>query len=466
MSRAFIAFVVAFALVALAAASVSSARGHSAPPLLALDGSMTLRRVVFAHRHGARTPIKNINGTCDAFGCGTLTVQGQGMLESLGNYFLGRYAPPLLGVNRATGKANFDLRSFKATSDDQPRCIQSAGAFWRGLFGSNSGNTSLGAAHLQVLTTDSGLLIDPYTQPAYALHFDGMTADIILNLTSIIEQTVIDVKTIVEVGKELGLNALECEIAPVACVAMEFDFLAAMNAAGRLNEFPVGAAHLAQLDAAALLFYKYSYGVWDEYVKSNDFYATVGWPASTLFQAMLADAADDGVKIAEFSGHDTTLMPLYAAMGNLSFIYPDFAAALVFEVYAVNSGASASVHSKDDLFVRALLGVPTQTPGTGWPYTFEAFALTCLNSTSKVPYVTSDGCPLADLQLYAASRLPPQGTCAAWPHDLKATLCTPTDNSILSTDPKTLCGKYRAACPLQACGDSAHLLPSLACAPN
>jgi hypothetical protein len=415
-----------------------------------------LKRVVFAHRHGARTPSVNVNGSCDGVGCGVLTLQGALMLESLGKSFRERYGailPNYLDTNRIS-----------VVSDDSDRVIQSAAAFAKGLFAYNASYTPLPATH-----TDSGSVIDPWSQGGFSLHMIPLAVHALANITAEV-LTFVSVEQLNAAGAEMGIPGIECDLLPAACVAEEVDFLASMIAEGRIGEFPIGAQIYPALAAARLLFFKAIEGQWDTQVLNNTYFEEAGWPAASLFTSMLNSAKSDGTVLAEFSGHDITLMPLYAAMGNLSFVYPSFATAVVFEVYhdeSLVSKASMFGTGKKDvntsaLFVKALVAHCDQLPGVH-TYNYTSYALTCMNAAYQT-YVTEDGCPFDDLARFASTRFGSKGlfvadSCYGWPHDLEVNGCLPQNASI----PNLPCARYRAACPFVACGPGRYMSADLNC---
>jgi hypothetical protein len=119
----------------------------------AAAGGATLRRVVVVHRHGARTPRTDVNGSCAAVRCGGLTANGAAMLEALGRAVRARYGAVL--------PAEYTPAAAEALSDACPRVVRSAGAFLRGVFG---------AAALPVVTTHHGPTVNPWSVPTFALH--------------------------------------------------------------------------------------------------------------------------------------------------------------------------------------------------------------------------------------------------------------------------------------------------------
>ena len=209
------------------------------------------------------------------------------------------------------------------------------------------------------------------------------------------------------------------------------------------------------------MFREYVYGGYDAALNTT-FHADAGWPGAPLLSAML-DAAKNGPELTEFSAHDTTIMPLYSAMGNHSWAYPDFATAVIFEVYEGSSSA-ATKDSSDNLFVKVRVGTCDQYPGTH-AYTITDYVASCMNAAGEL-YRTAAGCPLADLERFAATRTGtfaskmPMG-CYAWPHDLVVNNCT----GMGPVDPSSHCGAFRQQCPFTACGAGKYMTADLACHP-
>ena len=403
----------------------------------------TLKRVVFAHRHGARTPLINVNGSCDALGCGTLTIAGKRMLHSLGSAFRSRYNSVL--------PAQYNTAHYSTVSDESDRVIQSADAFLYGLFGSN--------AVYPVIDSTAKALIDPTESPGPSLHSDITTPEAFLTLMPIIERDIINTSTIQAIGRELGMWGIECSLLPPACLAETIDFISYAISEGQLGEFPLAQQFLPQLNEARLLLFRWIYGVFDESIVNTTYHRDAGWAGLALAEAMVSAANSKSVILSEFSGHDTTLMPLYASLGNLTFTYPEFGTAFVLEVY--ESGSSLNVVP----FV-ATIG---QVPALQTTVTFTPYQLNCLSSANGVyPSDPVNGCPLADFEAYIATRKGTMAsavspsTCYGWPKDLTTLACDPIKNAG-SVSAHSACGKYRAACPFVACGSGRYMTPSLGC---
>jgi hypothetical protein len=185
------------AIVAMMSVAASSTLHHA----FHRDGGvdLALRRVVFAHRHGARTPIINMNGSCDAIGCGELTIQGANMLHSMGAQFRARYGEILPDYN--------DPRSIVVQSDTVTRVIQSASAFLDGLFAYNASYTPLPAT----VNDGTSSLIDPWSQPGFGLHQVPYALGAYKNLTDAMV-AIVPVSAIAAIGAEMDLPELACDI--------------------------------------------------------------------------------------------------------------------------------------------------------------------------------------------------------------------------------------------------------------
>lgn len=233
-----------------------------------------------------------------------------------------------------------------------------------------------------------------------------------------------------------------------------------MRSEGKLSQYPVAAAHWDELEKVFQFYQRaISGGGWEYFVNKDGFFRKAGWPAHTLLDAMLSDAGNtEGTVLTEYSGHDTTLMPLYAAMGNYSWVYPQFATSVVFEVYSNPTKSS-------DPFVVVKTALPDQLPGSH-PLTWFDYEVTCMDATSGQIYTSTAGCPLSDLKAFASTRRGTEtaklGGCYAFPSDLVDTQCTDKTGKRPLRGP---CKDYRAACPLLACGEGYYMKPDYSCNP-
>lgn len=404
-----------------------------------------LQRVVFAHRHGARTPILNVNGSCDVLGCGTLTPAGKRMLRSLGMSFRSHYGALL--------PAQYDTKHFVSVSDTSNRVIQSADAFLYGLFNSSE--------VYPVIDTTAADVINPSSQPGRSLHSITTYPAVLLTIMPIIESQIINKSVIEAIGREMGMWDVECSLLPPACLAEAIDFVAYAISEGEINRFPTAKKFLPQLAQARLMLFKWIFGAYDENIANNTYNRDAGWEGVNLAQAMLGTAAK-GALLTEFSGHDTTLMPLFASLGNLTYAYPDFGTAFILEVYGSADGSG-------DLNVVAKIASIGQEPALQNTVTFTSYQLTCMSSSgTQYPSDPVVGCPLADLNAFVATRTGVDAStvspsnCYAWPSDSQFIQCDPVKNSG-SVKADSPCGKYRSACPFVACGAGRYMTPTLGC---
>jgi hypothetical protein len=434
-----------------------------------LESVGPVQKIIVVHRHGARTPMMNISGVCGNLGCGALLAEGIAMLKGLGRWLAEEYPTVVPDW--------YDPRSIRSTADTIDRTIQSAAAFVHGLFLEKPNVTVFPAIQTESQATSETFL--PVSNvPTYFLHQQAIQQNRSIYFQDHLLQpppqgyfTVSELNALV---KELNYGPLSDMCSQDAtlflCTQYVADFLAVAQVVGTLDQFPLGQSLFPQVLAYHSAYRQLMEYTYDTFVLNNSFYSQVGVPGRFLAeQIFLHHAADkEGPTLIEYSGHDTTLMPLYVALGNISFGYPSFAEALVFEVADTASCGT---------WIRAKLGRPeinrekVVDRDVLYNYTFHPFTLMCWGENATEPsLVPGDvGCPLEDIQRYLTSRLPQNplaeqlGGCYVDPTDLAANNCTSSSDSPLTDG--SLCSMFRSLCPFSACGPRHYLSPMGVCVP-
>jgi hypothetical protein len=194
---------------------------------------------------------------------------------------------------------------------------------------------------------------------------------------------------------------------------------------------------------------------YDAAFNGGKFVATMGTYGYLLAKDLISKARAGGSVLEHYSGHDTTLMPLWMTLGNYSLINPAFAATMLFEAY-VNTSTAVNTTS---VFLVAKLGNPGQLPDDH-DYTFEPYTLMCIAPNGQ-GYNSSSGCPLDDFERFINTRGPatPEGICYVPKEWLALFDCEPSSTTFASSP---VCVTYRQAC-LGACGVNASMTSSYAC---
>jgi hypothetical protein len=411
----------------------------------------TVESIIVVHRHGARTPIYNVSGLCGNQKCGQLLPQGADMLHSLGEHLRSVYGSLL--------PSWYDPRQYQSWADSVDRTIQSSSALIRGLFAYNASLRVFPAPQTEPLDSS------PVAWTGFRFAFE----EVLLNgpvWSAFQDQYVSDNETLsimYAVGAEMGISQV-CEYTLYGCMAIVGDTLMVARVLGILDQFPIGKEHFPTFERLFNEWASFSnYGYFLEYNHTSMF-SEYGYPyahlAANIANALAAETVDK--PFIEWSGHDSTLMPLYVALGETEFSYPCFGEVLVFERFIPTGGDSTP-------FARARLGRAMQYSATSeHPYNFTWFPLTCMNASGVTYTVEGEGCSAADLQRYVATRQNPSplGNCYMTEDLLATQNCTSGVSTGTPPSDGSLCALYRSACPFSACNSSLHLSPSLQCVSN
>jgi hypothetical protein len=231
--------------------------------------------------------------------------------------------------------------------------------------------------------------------------------------------------------------------------------------------YPTVFANFKLIDEAMHTYNEWWYYKYGDVLGDGNYTAKAGSIGLDLARAVLKDAAastgSQKMKLVDYSTHDTTIMPLAMAFGNMTVMRPDFGAAFVFEV-------RRSVDTKE-VYLVAKYGNCDQTPGSAHTYTIEPFLMKCINGNGY--QTSSDSCPVGDVDRYldtVQTGSSPMGFYCYLSNEMRETIqCTP--QSTLSTNValapsctglpnvtdcllQQMCIAYRQRCPQWACVDS------------
>ena len=405
------------------------------------DNHVQVERIILVHRHGARTPIANISGACGKEPCGELSAAGESMLRSLGRHLRETYA---------FLPNTYDLGAFANHADTIDRTIQSSAAMLHGLFEFNESYQFYPA--IKTVKSSYTAMLPWNSYPIYLLH-TATTADSLGDYalrTYLGKPGYPTSEEIIAVGNET--KNTYCSLGLNPCFSVSYDFLTVMITLGKFDEYPTAVSVWSKYQKLFNVIMRLQQYDYDAVVANTSFFEDAGYPGSYLAQEIAESALHSGPALHEWSGHDTTLMPLFVALGNTTFVYPDFATTLIFEIFSKNGTKQ----------LRAKLGSPEQTPGDH-PYTFGDFALQCLDQGNRQYTVTSEGCPVNDFRRYIESRSNPAplGVCGVLESDKEYNLC-PGSNTT-AAPPDTTCYIFRNTCPYSACGTSRYMTKNLGC---
>lgn len=412
------------------------------------------------------------------------------MLYHLG-LFLGSSYGAHGGLFEEAIHSSYDSTRFVSRSTDVGRTIQSGSAMIRGLFSSLEGTPQRAypVLHNRPTSQDVALLVWN-GNPSVVLWMDIMQDDLLQFLNQhTLELFEGNTTLLEEIGREIGLLD-ECtpsdpeRWAPFQCgLDIQDAVNCALSAGFAAERYPTGVANFEQLTKILEDYNAYTMWGIDNMENGGKYQAATGTLGFVLAQEIIETAAAAAasarttsspyVLLNHYSGHDTTLMPLWMTLGNDSLTNPLFGAAMIFEFYFVSADNDSS-HTDTDVWVRARIGAPGQLPGDH-NYIFEWYQLYCVNTTDGSTYQPLDaevGCPLADwnafVQLQGPSiNIPNAGaggaSCyydEAW---MASVNCTPHDKVSTTSDPSSkICQDFRTNC-INACGQHHAMTSHLDC---
>jgi hypothetical protein len=386
-------------------------------------------------------------------GCGALTREGKDMLFQLGVHLRGKYNSTLQPYKY------YDPDRFASTSTNFPRTIQSANELIRGLFEHLKGTAESAVPSISTLPhrLDTELLV--WTGwPAVRL-FMVLNAGLFNTAMNAETLKILSPEVLRAIGHEVGILEL-CDsgstaYSPFFCALNAQDVCNCRLSEGTAETLPTTRKFFPQLTRVLEEYNAFSMWRYDEMTTGGRFIRDVGTLGYVLALSIIDAIKENRTVFRHFSGHDTTLMPLWMTLGNYSLLNPPFGAAMVFEVFSDPHFNGSTV------FVSVKIGSPGQLPGNH-NYTFENYTLHCMTHTGAL-YASGRGCPLEDLERYVRSRGPTSsaGICYVEPKWKDLMNCTPgRDGAALSE----LCIYYRTNCR-DACGPRHGMMGDLSCVP-
>ena len=453
-----------------------------------ITGSSTLEKLIIVHRHGARTPLLSNPDQCGPLGCGQLSPEGRRMLESLGGYLRTQYGHFLFPSMDDTS-TYYNPEVFGVRSSGESRTVQSAEAMLSGLFAFQRGESPFLGTYTKPSEDDN--LLRPQTTPGNAMWNEATSgplnaylSNVVIPAVSINYTSPTGMATLKTVGEELNLGG-ECvdpslrtpadtnmaPYNPFICLldAQDYSWFIAttFNTSEWKRLYPTVFANFKLIDEAMHTYNEWWYYKYGDVLGDGNYTAKSGSIGRDLAKAVLKDAAastsTQKMQFVDYSTHDTTIMPLAMAFGNMTVMRPDFGAAFVFEV-------RRSVDTQA-LYVVAKYGNCDQTPGSAHIYTIEPFMLKCIDNSGV--QTSSDTCLVGDVDRYidtVQTGSSPMGFYCYLSNSMRETIqCTP--QSTLSTDIalapscagvsnatdchlQQMCIMYRQRCPQWACVDS------------
>lgn len=444
--------------------------------------------VAVVHRHGARSTMVSVNQTnvCPPVtvpggGCGTLSSEGKDMLFQLGVFLANTYGQDG-GLFNGPIHTSYDPVRFVSRSTDVGRTIQSGAAMIAGLFAALEGTPQRAypVLHNRPTNQDVALLVWD-GNPSVVLWMD-IAQEQLLTFLNEHTLTLFPNASVLEVmGREVGLLD-ECtpsdptKWVPFMCGLDLQDAVNCGLSSGFAHErYPTGVANFNQLTKVLEDYNAYTMWGFDDMKNGGRYQAATGTLGFALAQEIVETAAtsasgdpSSSVLLNHYSGHDTTLMPLWMTLGNDSLVNPLFGAAMVFEFYHSPSSSSSRVP-----WVRARIGAPGQLPDNH-TYEFEWYSLYCVNATDGSTYRPSDaavGCPLADWNAFILQQGPPaaagggDASCYFDASKMASVNCTPTDKvGRRNGGDNTVCRNFRSSC-INACGTAHAMTAQLDCVP-
>lgn len=374
------------------------------------------------------------------------------MLRHLGLYLREKYNSTLQPMDR------YDPVRFSSRSTSIPRTMQSGAAMLRGLFANLEGtpNRVYPVIHSRPIDEDARLLVWNGV-PSVLLWTEairGPFAQLMENLTS----SLIDTETLRVLGAETGLGEL---CTPTShkynnfLCAMELqDLYNCAASAGNASLYPLTGRYFDTLTQVLMNYNLYSMWGYDDVAEGGHFvkaFGTLGFNLAVDIVAHAQMAEPARPVLRHYSGHDTTLMPLWMTLGNYSLTNPLFGAAMVFEF---SKEVATNV-----TYVKATMGAPGQLPGNH-TYAFEPYRIFCTDAANNT-YASTEHCPLDDFSRFIESRGPsvPNADCFFMPTWMPWLSCDPAETRFNYSRP---CVNFRKACR-SACGEDNAMRTNLSC---
>eukprot|EP00759_Apiculatamorpha_spiralis_P042843 PhF_6_TR40641/c0_g1_i1/m.61019/K14410/ACP2; lysosomal acid phosphatase len=384
-----------------------------------------LKHLTIVHRHGARLPAEVVAGQLN-WDHADLTDQGKDMCLKLGQFTRDRYSAFLPTALESVTTAS------RATDYDRTR--QSGAMVLKGLYpGQND------YPILKYLPNSMEFLLR-FKTPSVGLKRSDNDAGVYADMEKMINKTMTPAD-LSDVGASINQAAL-CSSTPSLCLLLAHEFAMSNYANGQPMN-PLWAKHL-NYDKWMAYYYHHT----EAYLADEQFRDNVGGNGYRLLQDILnTPKSKPTIKVSHYSGHDNTMIGLYATLGVLKYgdeestrNIPNFAETIYFEQY-------------DDNTISIVWGYPNQLAGSNHSMQVWPLEVSCM-STMKAVYSAST-CPIDDFRRYLdAYQAPksPDTTCYGDPRDLETYGCLATN-----TTPGKVCLTYRTACPIQACPPNTFL---------
>lgn len=378
--------------------------------------------VQVVHRHGARSPIANHNETsiCGlTYPCGILNKEGQRMVENLGVFIRNRYNDLNISATPFFPSEAYNLSRVLSRSTDIQRTLQSSAGVLRGIFP----NLTEFYPAIHTVPFDSDWLLNSGVIPEiHARHSFGRArrnetcAKVAEALPAVIYAA----------AAEVHSESFCEEKDKVTCAFQLCDIGQAYKATGVLSQYPNLEAHLALICKVVVCSNTY-------YFNYNPAMGSFGQPlAQELLQNIRTYITNPSYRLIEYSGHDTTITPLAATLGNMSdlMLDPPFASAFFFEL----------LKSNDKYFIRVLFGFPSSP---GFDFNLVPFSFQCMKD-KKVYIPQNNICPLEDFISFIDSTKPmdPRGLCIVDDLLVPNGYCNEG-----ATRNSSFCLAYRKVCP-------------------
>lgn len=429
-----------------------------------------------------------------------LTNQGKDMLAHLGEYLRAHYPVTLFSES-----STYNSQIFVSESTMLPRTLQSASAMLHGMFSNTSNDEVSPVIHTKPLSESEALLV--WNGNPSVVLWSAAVQDNVTQMLSNAVSKKFSVEELATIGSETGLD-LECNASlgpnhfvPFTCALDAQDvvtsFMAQHGLSATLAAFPTAASRYVDLTSVLEAYNSYSMWEYDDKVNNGAFQRAMGTLGYELAMKIIGVAStqlsplplpqppsESGVypvRLQHYSGHDTTLMPLWMTLGNYSLLNPLFAATMLFEFYSEGDDNASLT------YVVARYGHPGQTPDDH-AFAFEPYTLYCMSEDGEIypstplPFIANRsqsseiaiGCLLDDWTRFISSRGPTvaDGECFAMPEILDLFGCNPVTTYNPSAPLSEVCLTFRMGCGAAACAlhntsDSSiyAMLPNYTCLP-
>nr|CCC95847.1 unnamed protein product [Trypanosoma congolense IL3000] len=406
----------------------------------AVQSTLELKVVQLVHRHGARSPIVSYNQStiCGNVPCGHLNSAGLSMLINAGKFLRAHYTEGPYGSFFPSESYNLSVSYTEST--DVLRTIQSAEALLSGLFP----NKTLFFPAVHTASDEASVLSRGFSAP-YTRAFLKLDTEWWRRVCNPRADTILGYKTLLSISREVfseGFCANPLKICE--CAQGLYDIGAAMNASGRIVDYPLLQKYLKQLREVEVFVTR----MWFRYNASDKTHVNMGSLGQDLAQQILSNAksymsGSSSFKLYHYSGHDTTIAPLASTLGDFAptALSPPFGQLYAFEL----------LHNPDtdEYSMRVRRGAPGQAPESNYLFSWDNYRLKCMEKSNKVYYAADNTCPFSDFERFVNSTKPrsPAGLCYLSGRHRKLFDCPGSMRKPSNKD----CKMLRRACPASAC---------------